>query len=150
MKKCYILLILLPFLQMGLSQSIELQTLSSVGGGNDVLAFTFGEAVTGGNGILSQGFHQGKLTITPVHETGDLTGIRVYPNPVRQDLIIDSKNPEPMEFLLIDPSGKVLYKSESSLYPHFVNVGMLDSGNYFLQIKRKDLDSKTFKIIKLN
>jgi len=75
--------------------------------------------------------------------TGDLSGLRVYPNPVTDELFIDGWRQTPW-FNLWNLDGRLIRSGR--LEPE-LNMQWLDGGMYLLEI-RNETDRKVFKILK--
>lgn len=74
----------------------------------------------------------------------DLTTVKIYPNPFKNQLVIDSE--ERFEYAdLYDTAGRHILKIDSS---GVVNTSELTEGIYFLKIKFKDSSPKSYKLIK--
>ncbi len=119
------------------------------------ISWTIGEAVTetisSGTSILTQGFHQSKLMVTPVDEI-QLTGIevKVFPNPTEDFIIIHLKKPvqNPVYFLY-DLTGKVLESRMISSPETKLDIKNYPSGSYLLKLGfDKNRTLKTFRIVK--
>ena len=72
--------------------------------------------------------------------------IAVYPNPVQEQLVLDTK--ENIDVVtLVDIFGQIVYKAENVGYNHIVNTTDLASGFYFLNV-RKDNRQFSTKVVK--
>ena len=136
---------------LSLSQLIELQVISSCGNsGNLLLNWTTGEAVTGGNSLLTQGFHQGKLIITAVDDLENNYEFIAYPNPSQRGFFIKSEIIDNLNILVYDLNGKILIKKTESQLPVFIDISSYQNGIYFVRIEKDKQLLKTFKIEKIN
>jgi hypothetical protein len=107
------------------------------------------ETISAENTILTQGFHQSKLTVTAIEEITNIN-LKVYPNPTSEFITIQfntlEKNPD---YSLLDFSGKLLEHKTISASTTNVNLKNLASGTYLLKIDDKNARQlQTFKIIK--
>jgi hypothetical protein len=121
------------------------------------LSWTVGEPVietfTGSSAILTQGFHQTKLTVTPIEfiPVPDLD-LTVYPNPVSSLLrlqAIGKKKVPQLTYSLFNMEGKVILKKLFTDSPEEINMEMYSSGTYVLKIFNGENQTlRTFKVIK--
>jgi hypothetical protein len=117
--------------------------------------WTLGEAVietlTGSSNILTQGFHQTKLTITPVSEIL-IPGleIKVFPNPTPDIIRIHfSEYIENSRYYLFDLRGKLLEHKLINSADTEINMRNYASGQYILKLTNKSRQPiQTFQIIK--
>jgi hypothetical protein len=111
----------------------------------------FIETFTAGSNILTQGFHQTKLTVTPVTEL-DYPGLdfKVFPNPTSDVVTVQfNKFTENIGFSLFDNSGKKLLAKQMESTITNVDLKNYTSGQYYLKVtKNPGLTIQTFKIIK--
>ena len=107
------------------------------------------ETVSGGATVLTQGFHQSKLTVTALEEIENLN-LKVYPNPTSEFVVIQFSTPDKISsYSLFDLSGKLLDNSKINATTTYVNLNKLASGSYLLKIDDKNAQRlQTFKIIK--
>jgi hypothetical protein len=136
------------------------QVISSAGahavGTNVQLSWTVGEPIietfTGTSSILTQGFQQGKLTVTAI-EPDIYPGISlsVYPNPVALELtlVISGNEMANPEYYLYNPEGKLLVNKIIDNQPEKINMQNYPAGTYLLKVFSKEKKSlKTFKVLK--
>lgn len=137
------------------------QVISSAGasaaGTGVQLSWTVGETVietfTGTSAILTQGFHQTRLTVTAIEliPVPDLD-LTVYPNPVSSVLrlqAIGKKKVPQMTYSLFNMEGKVILKKLFTDSPEEINMEMYSSGTYVLKIfNGENQPLRTFKVIK--
>lgn len=101
--------------------------------------------------ILTQGFHQTKITVTANSEI-DWPGleIKVFPNPVGEKLNIElSIIPEKMMFSIVDVLGKTIRQDHIKSDNTVLDFSQVAAGQYFLKIQTKTgKPVKTFKIMK--
>jgi hypothetical protein len=127
---------------------------SQSAGGVDV-SWTVGEAVietlVGGSTILTQGFHQTKLTITAVSELL-IPGleIKVFPNPTQDFLTVHfSEYIEGSRYFLYDFSGKLLENKLIHSADMEIDMKKYASGQYILKLASKSRQPiQTFQIVK--
>lgn len=82
-----------------------------------------------------------------IEEYGDSNGIAVYPNPVRDELNIVSKNEIIQSYTLTEVSGRQIMKSDLGKNSGQIKIGHLPNGVYILTLKT-DKSTVTKKIIK--
>lgn len=136
------------------------QVISSAGGsatGAGVqLSWTIGEPVietfTGSSSVLTQGFHQSRLTITavdPVVYPG--LELSVFPNPVISSLRLQIKGDlvQKLSYQLYNMEGKSILLKKVEASPVMIDMELYTSGTYLLKVfTDENLPVKTFKIIK--
>ena len=71
--------------------------------------------------------------------------LTVYPNPVSQELTIDSKYKEPFSMSIVNAQGKVVYKTDNFFSKAVIDVSNFSEGVYFLKYLNK---SKSFTVNK--
>lgn len=155
MKRIFIFIVLtlissVLFSQEVVSSSGETKTVS----GYEV-SWTVGEivieTVSSGANILTQGFHQSKLTITSVTKF-DYPGIEmnVFPNPTSDNVNIHfNKLIENSSYSLFDMSGKLVEKKKINSTNTELSLKKYTSGQYILKlIRNTNQPLQTFKIIK--
>ena len=119
------------------------------------VSWTLGEAVIetfiGGSNMLTQGFHQTKITVTAVSDVL-IPGleVKVFPNPTPEIITIQfSEYVEGSRYWLYDLRGKLL---ENKLIPSAdteINMRNYASGQYILKLTDKSKQPlQTFQIIK--
>lgn len=137
------------------------QVISSAGasatGTGVQLSWTVGEPVidtfTGTSAILTQGFHQTRLTVTAIEviPVPDLD-LTVYPNPVSSVLrlqAIGKKKVPQMTYSLYNMEGKAIMKKLFTDSPEEINMELYSSGTYILKIfNGENQPLRTFKVIK--
>jgi hypothetical protein len=135
------------------------QVISSAGasatGTGVQLSWTIGEPVietfTGTSAILTQGFHQSKLTVTAVDPTlFPGLDVSVYPNPVSTQLRykISGERIQNLSYRLFNAEGKAILNKTVENPEELINMEIYTSGIYLLKFFRQDDPLKTFKIIK--
>ncbi|MBN1180704.1 MAG: T9SS type A sorting domain-containing protein [Bacteroidales bacterium] len=119
------------------------------------ISWTIGESVTetltGTNSILTQGFHQTSLTITIIRDLPGLDYlIEVFPNPVwlNAKLRIDKQEFKRMEYMLYDMNGNLLIRKTIKTGETEIPFSLYVPSSYILKITEKNVEIKSFKIIK--
>lgn len=137
------------------AQSIERQVIASSGNSlansSGSIEFTIAETVTqnmsSANYNLSNGFHQPSIVVTAVNQMNSLDGIRIFPNPSSQWLVVQfNKLPSSTLLELFDVDGKLLQSSYANELQTTLSLKDLANGAYYLKIN----SSRVYKIIKLN
>lgn len=157
--KNYVFIFIILILTLTFSISAQ-NVISSAGasaiGTNVQLSWTVGEPITetfsGTNSILTQGFHQGKLTVTAI-EPDIYPGISlsVYPNPVvfELNLYLWGTGNTIFEYELYNIEGKLLIHKKIQNQPEIINMQKYPAGTYLLKVIANEIKSlKTFKILK--
>ncbi len=119
------------------------------------VSWTIGEPVietfSGSANILTQGFHQPKLSVTPISEFQN-SGIelKVYPNPTSDFVIIQTNGlTENLRYLLFDINGKLLENELITSEKTKMNLKNYSGGQYVLKlICNSNQPVQNFKIIK--
>lgn len=120
------------------------------------LSWTIGEVVTesiGNEPILTQGFHQSKLTITSIYQFKNFNvEISAFPNPVLYELNL-TINADDKEYTvnIFDDLGSAYYTNKHLLgrNPVLIDFSDYKQGIYFIRIiHENDTLLKTFKIVK--
>ena len=143
------------------AQSLSPTVLSSSGGSGSSagtsLSWTTGEvmvqSLTDGSTMLTQGFHQGNITVsTAVDEMSkSAMDVQIYPNPVSERLNVEFKNMEDqtVQVRLVDLTGKTVLTREFSNPSNTqrLNLNPVTAGTYMLEVKAAE-KRKVFKIVK--
>lgn len=137
------------------------QATSSSGGeytsGLYVLNYTIGESVIEtliGSSILTQGFHQSKLTVSSIYEYRNLRAkIHLYPNPTTSNLnIMIAANAKNYNVMVINMFGKILKDEKVWLgeSPTVIDFNDFKPGVYLVRIiDHQRIVLQTFKVVKL-
>lgn len=120
------------------------------------LSWTVGEVVvttlTGGGGLITQGFHQTYDVATIAEEAPLGLSVNVFPNPATDLLQIALSGEFPdIELALMDMSGKLVGSQmlRSGTSGFNFGVGFLAKGTYVLRLSSKDGDVMySYRIIK--
>lgn len=150
-----------------LGQSLEREVIASSGtffsGNNASIEWTQGEAaiatLNNPSTILTQGFHQTKLTVTAI-EPSDSDEIftdyqiNVFPNPVSDRIFVEvAGGLEPVRTAITDMSGKSIhFKTEMEMGQRYeFPMDQLADGMYFVRIfNSRNQPIQTFKVVKTN
>jgi Leucine-rich repeat (LRR) protein len=76
------------------------------------------------------------------------SGLRIYPNPTKDLLSIESDNPDHYSIQITSLNGQQLYSTTMDGTTHQINLSSVQKGVYFFTIRSKDYIT-TRKIIKL-
>lgn len=167
MKTMTLFLLGLLFAFPAMAQSLEREVIASGGdyfsGSNASVEMTSGEAtiatLSGGSNLLTQGFHQTKLTIVALDDpaiSGNLGNydIKVFPNPVQDQLFIEIEGDlEPVRTVVTDMRGKMIWNRDALQIGmrHSLPMHQLADGMYFVRVFNSlGQPLKTFKITKSN
>ena len=111
----------------------------------------FYEPQTSATGKVNPGVQQPYEIITLATQENEIqNSITVYPNPVKDFLIVDlsSEKLKKPDYKLFDGTGKLIFKGELKNLKTEINTSTLTSGLYILSISSEGKTAKTFKIIK--
>lgn len=153
MKKLLIIAIIIPSLSF--SQEVISSQGDSYSNGNGSVDFTIGELVidtgTDGNNIITQGFHQTNWRFVGLENHFPSIEVSVFPNPVKEQLNIETSNFEGMNYRMYDASGKIVLEGNLTQIKTQVETGNLTPSTYSLVIQNLNKEKiKTFKLIKTN
>ena len=160
MKKLLFILSIIFFTTLTcLSQvKIKRSSLSPGGGtsmsGNTKLISSVGELKTAeksnGNTHLSEGFITPDIRVAlNADDYTVLSGIRIYPNPVKENLYIENSNSDAYEIHLFNVTGKEIFLRPDNIATTKLNMSGYPSGIYIIGIiDRKNSKVKTFKFRK--
>ena len=157
------LLTIIAFMSLclGFSQTTLRKSSLSTGGGsassgNLYMIYAIGEIgvqeSTVTNTLLSEGFVGPDLTaILGIEDYGVLQGLKLYPNPVKDQLHIDLPDDMTYEVHIFDLTGKEVFTNRiENNHQAQYNVSNLKTGLYLLVvIDRKNKQSATVKLQKL-
>lgn len=77
-------------------------------------------------------------------------GSQVYPNPFKDELVIQSPIREKMHVELFNAQGEKVLGAEIDQSPYILGTGGLKAGVYFLSLKSKNQSTKVKRVIKVN
>lgn len=167
MKNSFTLLLGLFVCLTGTGQSLERELIASSGNyfstTNLSLEWSEGETsiqtFSNAGNILTQGFHQTRLTITALEHPNLESGlsdyqIHVFPNPVNDQVFVEVNGGiNPVRTQITDMSGKLLDSMDEMEMGQRYSFPMnqLADGMYFVRLfDAMDKPIKTFKVIKAN
>ncbi len=160
-----LLLILWVITSLELMAQIQMERtlFSSIGGSVNMsdyqIDYSIGEFKVGFHDMASyqvhEGFHQGQLdeisTSSDQVSLLDL-GIRVFPNPTKEDLKIESKQFDITQFVLMDELGRILYEENDLPGSQSESISMetMPPGTYYLKLFTVDNPEGTVaKLVKM-
>lgn len=122
-------------------------------GTNATVDFTIGEAVifTGsdGNNTITQGFHQTKWEYAGIENYEDEIDLTVYPNPVPDDLTINSPDYLNKMYTVFDATGKMVSQGRLLQEKTLVKTSHWATGGYTIVISNdQNVKIKSIKLIK--
>lgn len=152
-------LIIIPLLLLYLPVASAQQVVASNGNSNSTttveVSWTIGESMIDtyviDENILTQGFHQTRLTATAVSEIlFPGLEINVFPNPTHDILTIQfNELIEGSRYHLYDLSGKWMENKLISSTETEINMKRYPSGQYILKLMDKSMQTiQTFQIVK--
>jgi hypothetical protein len=160
MKKVYIPFLLMLLFGKTSAQSIDTKILSAAGGNENItgltVCWTLGETFinefSDNTYKLSQGFHQGDLSIpSGIKNISENIHIYTYPNPVRDYLtiqIMDSSPGHELQVLIYDIQGKVLYQTKIKQDIALIDFSEFADGQYIIKLSDHLQCYKTINLIK--
>jgi len=157
--KTAITFLLLITIRIVTAQSIDKQVIASGGetinNANHSLTFTIGEPVIGkiqNSAIINQGFLAGAASGSTLAVDEQLlsTAIKVYPNPVADNLSIDLNGVSGnAKVTIYSSTGQLLKTEKLNTQNNTININHLQNGLYLVNLHFSDYKTvKTFKIIK--
>lgn len=100
--------------------------------------FTIAEVVTStllnGSNCLTQGFHQPEILFTSIENSENEFTFRLYPNPTKQFVIVESTQETEMQVHVYDAMGNAIQKSNLFTKEITIDLGSLASGHYVMAI----------------
>lgn len=138
-------------------QSAEQQVISSSGNhynnGTIQLSYTIGEPVisteSNTTSTLTQGFHQTNWKFLGLEDFAPEITISVFPNPVMNQLNIQSNDFIGITYQLFDSNGKLVFEDELKDSNTQLNTETLAPAMYSIFFRSEDKSNlKTFKLIK--
>ncbi len=156
MKRVELLLVALFFIILNSNGQEVVASSGNHFSNNEIqISWTLGEPViqtlSNNNVLLTQGFHQAKLTVTAIEELDDLLmQISAYPNPTSNILKLSVKNSgkEELHYTLYTLDGKMLMQKQIESDLSEISMMNYVSAIYFLKVTSNNSTLKTFKIIK--
>ena len=160
MKKIFSVSKILAVLVLGISGISEAQQ-TIIPAGNNVqsatgsvsysVGQTFYEPQKAATGEVNPGVQQPyEIFVLATNENSIQKNITVYPNPVKDFLIVDFNSEKLVKssYQLFDGTGRIINKGELKDLKTEINTSTLSSGLYMLSISSEGKTVKTFKIIK--
>ena len=156
MRVLIIVIIVLTGFQDALCQQVISPAGATYQGSSIQLSWTLGETMsgtfTGTSVTLTQGFHQGKLSITSVEpDINSIISVSVYPNPVNDKLKIEFTEFQENKhcFELTDIKGSTILKGVILSSPHSIDMKSVKCGIYLLKVSTPLKNQwQTYKVIK--
>mgnify|MGYP000050056203 FL=1 len=118
------------------------------------ISYTIGEPIVGlvaNESSIDQGFWAGSLVVEAITIKKELEGIKIFPNPVVDELnILTNSNPVyAITLFAVDGRRTLKKKVDASLVEHRIDLSHLSKGVYVLRLFVEGTDeAKMFKIIK--
>ena len=122
---------------------------------NSMLSWSVGEisvtTLAGNHNLLTQGFHQSKLTITLVSEPdAPEYGVIVFPNPFLESITVKSPDNQliMMDIEVYTLNGMLLVRKR--MVNHLKEISFLEfpSGVYILKLSNEKVRPQIFKVVK--
>jgi len=146
------------FLLFLFTLEINAQEVVSAGGDNFSnstlsVSWTIGEPISetysAGSQILTQGFHQSKLSVIGIYDisSADML-ISLFPNPTQDFVNLTVANYENLTFQLFSFDGKLVQTNKVLSEKTEIKMNNLSSATYFLKILKGNKLLKTYQIIK--
>jgi hypothetical protein len=133
-----------------ISSSGETNVVNSV-----TLSWTLGEIVTEtgyrapGESSLTQGFQQGKLTVTAIPENEiSALNLSVLPNPTFDYINLVTEDITGLEFQLFDLTSKLIIREKLQGKNTKIDLTTYPAGSYLLIITKNNQKAESFQIIK--
>jgi hypothetical protein len=151
--------IIITIIIIALSYATKAQEVVSSGGGchqnsTSSITWTLGETaihtLRANDKIITQGFHQTKLTVTAVNEIPGLKMIiSAFPNPTNDfiNLKVDGSI-EKLSFSVYDLNGRLLKTGRFEANPEMVSFQDLGSAIYLIKVFEDKQEVKTFRVVK--
>jgi hypothetical protein len=122
------------------SQKITPTVLANAGAvmknNNFSIEWTLGEIATerlsANNHVLTQGFHQTNLNIVSTNNPL-IAGLNIYPNPVRDELIIENQSGKEIRFHVMSIMGQCISENHADPGIKIFDMSALPSGTYILE-----------------
>lgn len=124
---------------------------SATGSVSYSLGQMFDQSLSSVSGKVNQGVQQPyEIYTLATNESAIQKKITVYPNPVKDFLIVDfnSEKLHNAKYQLFDGTGRIINQGELKNVKNDINTSTLNSGMFILSITSDGTKIKTFKIIK--
>jgi hypothetical protein len=138
------------------AQSLDQQVIGSSGRqfvtSSARVTFTIGEPLTatlaGEDGIITQGFHQGTITVTSVRQELPVAALSVHPNPTVDRLIVTTAA-EGANWHLHTLDGKAVMHGTFKQGRNDIDVTALAQATYMLTVVAHNHRTNTYRIVKM-
>jgi len=128
---------------------------ASVSNSSGSVSYSIGQVafqyVSNTSGSVSQGVQQAYVISTlNLEEKAYHFSLSAYPNPTTDvlNLRVGNYNHEPMSFILLDASGKLISEGKITQQETVLDTKMLPVATYFVEVHNEGKKVQTFKIIK--
>ena len=115
------------------------------------ISYSIGEVITttltSSSAILTQGFHQTRLRTVPVINQSAIQ-MSVFPNPVKDLLILQIGDPLGFDYLLYDVRGGLLERGQVLDERTEINFSALAPAVYILRVTNHKEELRLFQIVK--
>ena len=115
------------------------------------ISYSIGEVITttltSSSAILTQGFHQTRLRTVPVINQSAIQ-MSVFPNPVKDLLILQIGDPLGFDYLLYDVRGGLLERGQVLDERTEINFSALAPAIYILRVTNHKEEVRLFQIVK--
>jgi len=116
------------------------------------VAFTIGEpltaTLTGQDGIITQGFHQGTITVTSVRDELTAAALSVHPNPA-VDVLTVTTSAAGAQWHLHTIDGKAVMHGTLQQGHNEIDVTTLAQATYMLTVVARDRRTNAYRIVKM-
>ena len=135
------------------SQAHELVSASGASFQNSsgYISYSIGELITTSltspSVILTQGFHQTRMSTVPVINQSAIQ-MSVFPNPVKDLLILQIGDPLGFDYLLYDVRGRLLERGQVLDERTEINFSALAPAIYILRVTNHKEEVRLFQIVK--
>jgi len=121
--------------------------------GSVSMSWSLGElavhSLTADQGILTQGYQQGNLTITSVRELENGLNCSIYPNPTSERITmeLDAGIDLPVNVELFNTKGQIILQKQFLDLQNDIDFTHLPPGLYYIRMSSKDrLKFQTYKV----
>lgn len=150
--------LVLSFFKGSFAQQNSVTAGGNAYGAGGTVSFSIGqldfEAANGPGGSITEGLQQPFeiLVISGIEETGINLILSVYPNPATDFVVLSVPNSsiENMSYVLYDIESKLIEKQKLNSSQTSIDMKDLANGIYFINVIKKSIEVKVFKVIKNN
>jgi hypothetical protein len=128
---------------------------ASVSNSSGSLSYSIGQVayqtVTNTSGSVSQGVQQAYvISMLNLEEKAFNFSLSTFPNPTTDilNLRVGNYNHESMSFILFDAAGKIIAEEKITQQETVLDIKMLPTATYFVEVHHEGKKIQTFKIIK--